>query len=111
MQATAWLAGCFLTGGTVSLEGAAGAKLQQTDPQANGLTTHFGHCADGAYRAGKLRLITGMAKWTYRLRLALVNGLESAAAQLERVVLVVLQLVLVCWIFVTSLKSKKLFVA
>jgi hypothetical protein len=108
MQATAWLAGCFLTGGTVSLEGAAGAKLQQTDPQADGLTTHLGHSADVAHCAGKLRLITGMAKWTHRLGLALVNGLESAAAQLERVVLVVLQLVLVCRIFVARLKSTKL---
>lgn len=61
MQATA---GCSLTGGTVSLEVAAWAELQQTDPQTNGLSAYFSHGANIANRAGKLRQITGVAKWT-----------------------------------------------
>jgi hypothetical protein len=93
MQATA---GCCLTGATISLEGAARAELLQTDAQTDGLAPDFSHGADVAYHAGKLGQVAGVAKRTDRLWLALVNGLEGAAAQLERVVLVVLQLVLVC---------------
>jgi len=93
---------CRLT--IFSLERVAWAKLRQTDSETHGISANFCYCTNVANSARKLGEIAGVAEWTHHLRLTLVDGLEGAAAHLERVVLVVLQLVLICRSFVTRLQ-------
>jgi hypothetical protein len=72
------------------------SELNGANSQAYCILADLSCLCDPTFLATELRKVAGAAKWTLNNRLATVNGHVRCGANVERIILVVLELVGVC---------------